>query len=463
MDVITTAIVAAIDHGAASLARSSAAAHDAIVPTPGQDPRVELASDYSRLKTLLAASAPAGPELEGIVADLEIDPGSVSRQLLLSESLRSAQLDQREDVLALARSICSQVGGMAVRISRNAGPGGLSISGAAAPETPNYAVETIFFATDRNARPSPLPSQMFGSERAELRYGSCQVSIPRDHRLGELEERSLWRLQFRPDPGRHVVLLEAQVQDKSAFFSAVSARVKASSRQNAFVFVHGFNVSFEDAARRTGQMAYDLGFEGAPVFYSWPSRASVAGYLVDEGNIEWSQANLKSFLIEFLSQSGAQEVYLIAHSMGNRALSRAIAELLEEQPALAGKLAEIILTAPDIDAAVFTRDIAPVLVRAGRPVTLYASSDDIALAASKRMHGYARAGDSGKGLLVLRGIETIDATGVDTGFVKHAYFADNRSALSDIFYLIATGFRADQRFGLAHVDTAEGRYWTFKK
>ena len=94
-------------------------------------------------------------------------------------------------------------------------------------------------------------------------------------------------------------------------------------------------------------------------------------------------------------------------------------------------------------------------------MTLYASSEDLALAASKLVHGYRRAGDSGDGMLLLAGVETIDATGVDTGFLKHSYFAEQRSALSDMFYLIHNNARADQRF-LDPVDTPEGRYWTFK-
>ena len=41
---------------------------------------------------------------------------------------------------------------------------------------------------------------------------------------------------------------------------------------------HG--VTFKDAARRTAQMAYDLGFPGAPVFYSWPSAGTSTGFIL---------------------------------------------------------------------------------------------------------------------------------------------------------------------------------------
>jgi esterase/lipase superfamily enzyme len=279
--------------------------------------------------------------------------------------------------------------------------------------------------------------------------------------MGELESPSVWRFEFHEDPTKHVTLLSTVVSSKAEFFEDLATRVRASRTNSAFVFVHGYNVSFSDAARRTAQISYDLAFDGAPVFYSWPSQGTTRAYTVDEQNIEWAQANLRGFLEDFFSQSEAQNVYLIAHSMGNRALTRALASLLVEKPILRDRLTEVILTAPDIDAEVFKRDIAPALTGAGRPVTLYASSEDLALAASKKVHGHPRAGDSGQGLVLIPGIETIDATSVDTSLLGHAYFAETRSVLSDMFYLIRTGARADQRFGLRPVDVEAGRYWEF--
>ena len=329
--------------------------------------------------------------------------------------------------------------------------------------TPGYAVVRTFFATDRNLTGKTKPDEMFGIARSNLTYGACDVSIPRDHRMGELESPSIWRLELREYPAKHIVLLSTAISSKDKFFSDVAARVRASPRSSAFLFVHGYNVTFADAARRTAQISYDLGFDGAPVFYSWPSQGTPPAYTVDEQNIEWAQANLRGFLEDFFTRSDAQSVYLIAHSMGNRALTRALASLLTDKPALRNRLKEVILAAPDIDADVFKRDIAPALTATGRPVTLYASSEDLALIASKKVHGYPRAGDSGQGLVVVAGIETIDATTTDTSLLGHSYFAETRSVLSDMFYLIRNDQRADQRFGLHGIDTQAGRYWEFMR
>jgi predicted RecB family nuclease len=65
-------------------------------------------------------------------------------------------------------------------------------------------------------------------------------------------------------------------------------------------------------------------------------------------------------------------------------------------------------------------------------------------------------------LVVAQGVETIDASGVDTGLIRHNYFAEQRSALSDMFYLVQKHSRAAERFGLQAVDGTMGRYWTFR-
>lgn len=328
------------------------------------------------------------------------------------------------------------------------------------PDEP-FAVVKVYYATDRQPTGGGDPAERYGVDRGPVSYGICTVSIPRDHRLGELEAPSIWRLEFSEDPEKHVVLLSISEQRKSVFFDDVRNAVKNSADKAAFVFVHGYNVSFEDAARRTAQMSYDLGFDGAPVFYSWPSQAQVAAYTVDETNVAWSQTNLKEFLRDFAEQSDAENIFLIGHSMGTRALTGALKDLFVEYPEIRPRLKEIILAAPDIDADIFRRDIAPRITTANRSITLYASSNDTALIASKRFHGYRRAGDTSGGVMIVDGVDTIDSTDVDTGFLGHAYYAEAKSIVTDIFNLMRYGKPPRERQGLAPVPSAAGQYWRF--
>jgi len=338
----------------------------------------------------------------------------------------------------------------------------------AAPEDkitkPNYAIMNVFYATDRKQNEKASIKSRFGIKRGELTYGRTEVSIPRDHRMGELESNSIWKLELRENPEKHIIMLDIIALDKNRYYRVISEKVTRSKNKSALIFVHGYNVTFEDAARRTAQMSYDLGFDGAAVFYSWPSHGSGLKYTFDEENIKWSEKNIEEFLRDFTEKSNADNIYLIAHSMGNRALVNAYISLVNSNPSLKSRFTEIILAAPDIDAEIFKRDIAPAMVQVGNPVTLYASSEDIPLKASKKFHGgYPRAGDSADNLLVIPGIESIDSTNVETGFLGHSYYADERSIISDIFYILTMGLRANNRAGLKKISSSSGAYWKFKK
>jgi esterase/lipase superfamily enzyme len=324
---------------------------------------------------------------------------------------------------------------------------------------------SVFYVTDRNSLPSGTGGVAYGVERGQdLSYGTVTVSVPATHRIGQLEgPYTLMGLKIQEDPQRHMVLLHTEKVSPQTFYSSISVTVDNSPNHSAFIFVHGFNVSFEDAARRTAQIAFDIGFRGAPILYSWPSKGSPTpiGYTADSQTVVWSQQNLKNFLISFLTKSNAQNVYLIAHSMGTQALTASYIALLSERPEFKPRIKEIILAAPDIDSGVFKRDIAPALIKYNEPVTVYASSNDKALLLSEMAHDYPRAGDVRKGLVLMNGIETIDASNVDTSFLGHSTFADTRALLTDWNYIIDDGLRADKRAGIRRVSPSSP-YWVFR-
>jgi esterase/lipase superfamily enzyme len=97
-------------------------------------------------------------------------------------------------------------------------------------------------------------------------------------------------------------------------------------------------------------------------------------------------------------------------------------------------------------------------------VTLYASSRDWALWASRNYHGgYRRAGDSDGEVVIVPGVDTIDASAVETSLgVGHFYYAENRSVLSDMFYVLREGKPPDQRFGLMPMTRGGDKYWIFR-
>ena len=328
---------------------------------------------------------------------------------------------------------------------------------------PGYAIVKVFYATDRDDTGDEDPNLRYGVSRGdEIAYGTVDVSIPRDHRLGELERPSVLRFQFRENPARHVAVLRVDRFSADEFFGRVSAKAAARDSAEALVFVHGYNVSFAAAARRTAQMSYDLGFTGAPIFYSWPSRGSLRGYSADETTIKWSTPHIKQFLKDVALQTEAKTIHLIAHSMGNRGVTEALVELIDEgEEDVISKYKQIILTAPDIDAAIFKRDVLPKIVEASQ-VTLYASAKDRALLASKELHSFPRAGDAGESLVVYDGLDTIDATDVTTSFLGHSYFAEATSIMSDIFYLLRDRLPASRRQSVVQVEDDRGVHFKVK-
>jgi esterase/lipase superfamily enzyme len=251
---------------------------------------------------------------------------------------------------------------------------------------------------------------------------------------------------------------------RKEFAARLGRAIEAAPDHKLMIFVHGYNQGFPDASRKVAQFADDLKFTGPVVLFSWPSQGSLTGYTVDETNAEWAETHFVELMSDLLEQIPVQNIYLVGHSMGNRILGNAMitlsAERLESDLML---FREIIMIAPDIDADVFRNDMAPRLARTGINVTLYASSKDRALMASKAFHGYPRAGDSGEALVVVDGMETIDASDASGGLLGHSYFAEDRRIMEDIFALLQSGQRADERFGLEARDSGAGRYWTFRK
>ncbi len=325
---------------------------------------------------------------------------------------------------------------------------------------PDYAVVRVLYGTDRDDTGADHPRDKYGVARGDgISWGQCEVSIPRDHRMGELEEPSIWRLEFREDPEKHVVLLDGVRYDRDEFVAALAGATESSRNRSVLVFVHGYNVTFEDAARRTAQLKYDLGFGGAATFFSWPSNGSKAAYAADEADIQWSTPHIREFLETVATADGVGEVFVVAHSMGNRGVTRALIDL---EPEARSRIREVVLTAPDIDADVFVRDLLPRLGAEGSRLTLYASSNDLALQASKRLHQGRRAGEAGPELIVAEGLDTIDASSVETSFLGHSYFAEERSLLSDLYYLLTTGSAPDERAGLEREELAGQPYWRFR-
>ena len=326
-----------------------------------------------------------------------------------------------------------------------------------------YQLTRVYFATNRNDTGDADTAKRFGTSRGtRLTYGAVAVAIPKDHRLGNLETPSIFKLEFRKNPAQHVSLESIEVLAQERWRSEVQQRATRMGKPGVLMFIHGYNVSFGDAAERAGQLAYDLAFPGPTIFFAWPSQGGLATYVVDEQMAEYSVVDMKLLLADIADMVPGGPVYVIAHSMGNRVLTRGFADLMATDLGKRRSFREIVLTAPDIDVDVFKREIAPKVLVPGPRFTLYANSNDRALRASDRVHGAPRLGEGGKRITILRDVNSIDVSNVPTDFLSHSYFGDTETLLSDLFYLIRENKPPGQRFRLESVTNSDGTYWCFK-
>ena len=320
----------------------------------------------------------------------------------------------------------------------------------------------VFYGTDRE-RVDDAPKVTFSGDRSEsesLHLGTCEVSIPQTHRTGKLETPRWFKFEFSYNPAKHVTLIDITACVENLFYELLWKSVQESDDKDAFVFVHGFNVSFEDAVRRTAQIAFDLDFHGAPILFSWPSCAEVKGYAMDEATIDWVLPHLSQFLHDIASRGQVHTLHLIAHSMGNRVLARVLKDFAISNASL--HFTQVLMAAPDVDRGEFIQ-LAKNIKAVSERITLYASSKDKALQASQAFHGYPRAGDAGDDIVVTPEIDTIDASEVDTDFLAHSYFCEDRTLLNDIFYVVREGKPPQHRYGLVQKLWQPGIYWFFRR
>ncbi len=184
----------------------------------------------------------------------------------------------------------------------------------------------IAFGTNRVGEKINNRVRFNSSERGTLTVGVASVTIPRDHQRGRIERP--WILQIAgqviaqqaEDPREHMTIASCRLLELSEFGTLVNDK----TREDSFVFIHGYNVAFDDALYRTAQLACDLGIEGMPMMFSWPSKGQARDYVHDLKTARASVEALVDFLFLTWHCTRAPRVNIIAHSMGNVVLTEAL-------------------------------------------------------------------------------------------------------------------------------------------
>ncbi len=320
------------------------------------------------------------------------------------------------------------------------------------------SVMPVFFGTNRDQTNGNDRIRFGKLDARSLKLGVATVAIPKRRKRGQevndvswsdwISKRvaNIFNSKTEDDPTKLFVIPDNGIivfSNADEFVKSVEKYRNINQFQNehSFVFIHGYNTSFDEAAFRTAQLAYDLGLSGSsfgvPFFFSWPSAGSGDEYVADYDNARYAEDELNDFLKLVVDKTKSKYVHIVAHSMGNYLFL----EMLVNPNYKWGekrKLNEVVLAAPDIDARRFI-EMSPFLANKADKFTLYASDMDDALGWSEFLRrGKPRAGDVKSGVPVTTNeIETIDvsALGYESFHAfsgAHSNYAETLDLIDDI-------------------------------
>jgi esterase/lipase superfamily enzyme len=299
----------------------------------------------------------------------------------------------------------------------------------------------IHFASNRklnNSEPGCSNSYFSNQYDANTRYGTCEVNVPALHDIGELD------YDLKKSNDQTFKFLSYNNMDSNDFLK----QVKNDPFPEVILFVHGFNVKFEEAVLRAAQIKYDLKFPGQVILFTWPAGSEDGilnnirisqTYKNNQENAERTIPVLKAYVNSLLGAN--KKIHLIVHSMGHQIVLPAIHELYVNRNK---KLfSEIVLNAPDFESVKFAQ-ISRDLLKASDRVTVYCSPGDNALVASSKVNSNQRVGSCE----LITGIDMINVNPIDAPFLGvgglgHGYYS-SRAVLTDLYQVIL-GVKAQRR------------------
>jgi esterase/lipase superfamily enzyme/Tfp pilus assembly protein PilF len=326
-------------------------------------------------------------------------------------------------------------------------------------------VEFLFASTRQEIAATPGNTVSYSGERGPLTFGAASVRIPPDHKIGHIERPSSWSLfgitlSSTPNEREHFVVKQVVSLSENGFDQVVRGK----GAKTALVFVHGFNTTFEDALYRNAQIAWDLQYSGLSVLFTWASRGRVADYIYDRESAYLAREAFIALLEKLKRDYGIEQVNVLAHSMGNLIAVDALANYARTSNPV--KIAHLVMAAPDVDRNQFLA-LVPVARAIVGGMTIYASSADRALVASRKLAGgVPRAGDvPADGPIILPNVETIDVTamGEDIFGLNHSVFAASRDVMEDISALLRLNLPPPRLIQIRPVPDppAATRYWRY--
>ena len=307
----------------------------------------------------------------------------------------------------------------------------------------NGAKSVVVLAATTRAREKDSPYGFTADRSEAINYQDYTVSIPPNHILGKIE----WPSQIPGNAQTDFVVTSNRPLTEAGMAEAIKTQLASRKEEqgSVLVFVHGYNTNYPEAVFRAAELATDLRTTaGAMVVFSWPSRATLTGYVADRESATYSRDYLERVLNEIAAIPNVGSINLFAHSMGNWLAVETLrqARLREHSPFLK-KLNQVVLLAPDIDVDVFKTQL-EAIGPLHHPIIVAVSKDDRALAASKLIAGrVSRVGNvvlddpRARAVLERYGIDVVDLSQVNSSeYFGHSKFVE---ALPELQNIAASG------------------------
>jgi esterase/lipase superfamily enzyme len=316
---------------------------------------------------------------------------------------------------------------------------------AVAYSPPGAVDHTLLVATTRER--DDRPGTLFNGDRAvATSYAEITVSVPPNHQTGEIE----WASTPPGDPNvDYVVHDEKYLDGDKAFVQALNAQLalRPPGQRKVFLFIHGFNTMFAEGVYRLAQLAHDSKAPGVPVLFTWASRGKPTAYVYDLNSATAARDSLEHTL-RLLLASNAEEVNVLAHSMGNWVTVEAFRQIkISGDLSHANKIGNVYLAAPDIDIDVFKSQMRR-FGKPRKPFYIILSTDDRALFLSRTIAGgVTRVGDNPDvAELAALGATVIDLSDLKaTDSTNHDKFAQLATVGPELRGVLARGIPRDHQ------------------
>ena len=167
--------------------------------------------------------------------------------------------------------------------------------------------------------------------------------------------------------------------DEAQWTAQVRSLMGKSKRhaRSALVWVPGFQVSRDEAARQAAQMASDIEFDGVVFVHSWASAAS------GRRPSDETEAAALADLVRLINHAGGfQTIHVIAHGMAAQVLLPALKRVSNGAAVSGvGALGEVVLLAPTLSEEDFRQGLEALPAAGAKPgrITLYAQAPDASL------------------------------------------------------------------------------------